>query len=370
MSFFARLKSFISPAPSEPPEARLAAEPWCIDSATSLPDGRLSISGWAFPDRAYLGNKASGRFTINGEAPQTLIYPVSRPDVQAVFWNRSKASECGYTIQTEPLYVKGEMHIRCHDSTTPKAWEARQTIVLADPALHANLPDEDRRFRVIGNRDAAGFLRLGATDAFRIRSAFESITGKRWADVGAVLDWGVGCGRVARHLAPALGERFFGCDIDASNIEWCQSNLPGTYRASKLEPPLPFEEASFDVIYGISVFTHLRKPWELAWLKELHRVLKPGGVILMTVHGRTTVDYSGLNEAIQTELLAKIEAEGLLVGSDNTQLDGFVEQPREYVNVYHAKHHVQSVWGGFFEDIQQLEGYIFTHDLVVARKRP
>lgn len=261
------------------------------------------------------------------------------------------------------------MKVTCVDSETSRVAQGRESWFLPDPALHGNLPDPDRRYRVIGNREAEGFLRLGATDAFRIKAAYENVTGKRWEDLAAVLDWGVGCGRVARHLAPALGSRFHGCDIDADNIAWCSANLAGAYKASRLEPPLPYPDNSFDVIYGISVFTHLRDSWESRWLAEMHRVLRPGGWVLMTVHGQTAIDFAALDPSNYKALIDRVEREGLVVASTNDQLDGFVEHPEEYVNVFHSSRHIQSVWGNYFSDIEQIPGYIFTHDLIVATKR-
>ncbi len=44
------------------------------------------------------------------------------------------------------------------------------------------------------------------------------------------------------------------------------------------------EDGSFDLIWAVSVFTHLAETWS-AWLLELHRVLKPGGILLATFMG-------------------------------------------------------------------------------------
>jgi SAM-dependent methyltransferase len=308
------------------------------------------------------------RFTVNGAPPVAIDYPYLRPGVQEVFWQRADADQCGFVITVEPHYPNGVMRLRFTNSVTTQEALARETICLADPALHQNLPDEDRRFRVIGNRDAFSFLLLGCTDAERIKAAYEAVTGAKWLDATAVLDWGSGCGRVARHLAPELGSRFFGCDIDADNVAWCNANLPGTYSPSSLEPPLPYADNTFDVIYGISVFTHLRAHWESQWLAELQRVLRPGGTMLMTVHGQTAVDFAALDRTTYAALMARVEAEGVAYTSDNHQLDGFVAHPREYVNVFHSNAHIERVWSQYFSKIVQLKGYVFTHDLLVVTK--
>ncbi len=49
-------------------------------------------------------------------------------------------------------------------------------------------------------------------------------------------------------------------------------------------PPLPLDGDSFDLIWAISVFTHLSDQWA-AWLLELHRILREDGVLFATIHG-------------------------------------------------------------------------------------
>ena len=52
-----------------------------------------------------------------------------------------------------------------------------------------------------------------------------------------------------------------------------------------LDPPLSFAPEKFDFIYARSIFTHLPEEKQLAWFREIFRVLKTDGVFLFTVSG-------------------------------------------------------------------------------------
>ena len=103
-----------------------------------------------------------------------------------------------------------------------------------------------------------------------------------------VLDWGCGPGRLIRHLPDLIpeGHSFTGTDYNEKSIEWCTKNLSGIkFDKNELMPPLNYETDSFDLAYGISIFTHLSEAAHTNWLQELHRILRPGGVLFLTLHG-------------------------------------------------------------------------------------
>ena len=102
-----------------------------------------------------------------------------------------------------------------------------------------------------------------------------------------ILDWGIGCGRVAVPLKRCMNPDalVIGVDVDRVNAEWCRDNLPDISTSlSDFYPPLEIPSSSVDMIYGISVITHLTEGAQFAWLKELRRILKPGGVCVLTTH--------------------------------------------------------------------------------------
>ncbi len=101
-----------------------------------------------------------------------------------------------------------------------------------------------------------------------------------------VLDFGCGPGRTLRHFTEEASKgEFWGVDIDPSSIESFEDcDLPLHTRVCDLNPPLEFEDESFDFIWAISVFTHLTDN-SADWLIELHRILKPGGRLMATFMG-------------------------------------------------------------------------------------
>lgn len=103
-----------------------------------------------------------------------------------------------------------------------------------------------------------------------------------------ILDWGCGPGRVIRHLPEYCGKgcTFYGTDYNEQSIDWCKKNLPGIhFNKNSLEARLPFEDDYMDIIYGISIFTHLSEKKHFEWYKELFRILKPGGIMFLTTQG-------------------------------------------------------------------------------------
>ena len=146
------------------------------------------------------------------------------------------------------------------------------------------LPPPRLRARVAGTSSRRAFVESGERAARTLREVFEAVR-RPGASYSRWLDFGCGCGRVARHLArlPFVAE-LSGVDVDAEAIAWAASRLPGRYAAIAPDPPTPLRDACQDVVYAGSVFTHLDERRQDAWLAELHRVLRPGGLFIASTH--------------------------------------------------------------------------------------
>jgi SAM-dependent methyltransferase len=117
-----------------------------------------------------------------------------------------------------------------------------------------------------------------------------------------VLDFGCGCGRLARQLIQQVPRprRYLGFDLHRGMIEWCRQNLqdaaPGfEFRhhdvfelafnpnaAARGWQPFPVGDERFSLVIAWSVFTHLLQPDVVGYLDEVRRVLAPGGIAMTT----------------------------------------------------------------------------------------
>ncbi len=103
-----------------------------------------------------------------------------------------------------------------------------------------------------------------------------------------ILDWGCGPGRIIRHLSKVIGNgcEYFGTDYNKKSIDWCSKNLTNIqFNRNSLKAQLPYADNFIDVVYGISIFTHLSKQLHYDWYNELYRILKPNGIMVLTTHG-------------------------------------------------------------------------------------
>lgn len=104
-----------------------------------------------------------------------------------------------------------------------------------------------------------------------------------------VCEWGCGPARVIRHLYKINGYdkiKLYGTDYNEESVNWCRKNFKNVqFLQNSLEPPIVFDSNLFNCVYAISIFTHLSEKLHYAWIKELFRIIKPGGILIFTTHG-------------------------------------------------------------------------------------
>ena len=102
---------------------------------------------------------------------------------------------------------------------------------------------------------------------------------KRLGPVRTVLDLGCGKGDLGR-LKPDPAIEIYGVDSDPGIVS-SASRFERVQTLDLERENLPFEDNFFDAVFAKDILEHLPKPWLL--LREVRRVLKPGGRLLVSV---------------------------------------------------------------------------------------
>jgi SAM-dependent methyltransferase len=158
-----------------------------------------------------------------------------------------------------------------------------------------------------------------------------------------VLDFGCGPGRTLSEFSEeAERAAFVGCDIHPESIEWARRNLPTlTFVHNQEQPPVKLPSESFDLVYGVSVFTHLTEHWS-GWLAEVHRLLRPGGLGIFSFLGQALWRPFGAGASVEW-----VEDEtGMLVTAPGRSWDDGGP------NVFHSEWWLREHWGRGFEIVE------------------
>jgi SAM-dependent methyltransferase len=177
------------------------------------------------------------------------------------------------------------------------------------------------------------------------------------------LDFGCGVGRVLQYFIHK-GFELHACDVDDSAIAYIKAAYPGVRATvNRFEPPLPYPDRHFDIIYSVSVWTHLPPDLQEPWLLEIGRILRPGGLALLT-----TLGPHGYR--LRTHLHAlKFSLEELL--ATGLQFSPYPDpnaapNTRRYGVAYHTHEYIRREWSRFFDVVEIQEGIIDNlQDLVV-----
>jgi SAM-dependent methyltransferase len=333
---------------------------------TLVQNGYLHATGWlvAPPElRPHVG------FRLNGEPVDRLIYPIDRPDVARLFPFVPDAVMSGFDLWKElpdGLSEPGDVTITPVDGRAGSSlgWDYAPFHVPSS-ARAGPLPAPHQMARVIG-APSDFYFRMGGYTAFlALQQIVRELTRAELTAFPRVLDWGCGCGRVSRYFLGLPGVSVTGVDVDPENVGWCRAHLPGaTWEVVPLRPPTQLPEAGFDLAFGVSVFTHLGEADQYAWLAELQRVVRPGGLALMTFHGEASIVWARLS----AERYTTLRRDGIC-DQPNPLYDAKLEEPDYYRDTFHTVEYVRREWGKYFDVLAIRPTFIAHQDLAVLRRR-
>lgn len=224
------------------------------------------------------------------------------------------------------------------------------------------LPPSDLRWRIGGKRSARSYLEIGANLGQDLVELCQS-AGRDPTEFTSILDFGCGCGRVLRQLPERFPRaRIHGADVDAEAVAWCEDSLPFLAGAHPLpdHPPSKLAAEHFDLIFAISVFTHLPLSVERAWLSELRRLSKPGALIILSFLPQQDADLDFTPEMA-------LENDG---GFQYFRTMEIPELPDYYHGSYHTDEAMRKIAGDYFEVLSLVPRAANRHQNVVICQAP
>jgi len=168
-----------------------------------------------------------------------------------------------------------------------------------------------------------------------------------------VLDWGCGVGRVIQYIPTILKDAiFYGADINKERIEWNRSHIPSILFDVIEYKHLPYPSSFFNLIYGISVFTHIHSTEQLFWIKELKRIMQLGAVAIISTHGNHYYNHLSTKEQQSISTNGSITNEYKKDGhylmttyNDPISFSALLEQFFEIKAFYDGKSHPEKLGG-------------------------
>ena len=128
---------------------------------------------------------------------------------------------------------------------------------------------------------------------------------------------------------------------------------------NELVPPTPYVTQSFDLIYALSVLSHLSEPLQRDWIAEFHRLLRPGGLLIISVLGES------VRERLTIEERVRFDRGELVV--ERPRLSG-----RNLCTAYHPRPYVTDSLLADFDDVRGFDlgspGLALLQDAYIARR--
>jgi SAM-dependent methyltransferase len=331
----------------------------CFDAVGPAHDP-AHVCGWMLlPDRAF----PRLQVYLNWERYCTAE-PMPREDLPKAYPFLPHAFQAGFQFRLPQSVVQrqtlGRIDVLGFEGDCPIA----RLSTLFRPGLDAALPERPHALRARTQQNPESPHWYNAHGLKNFGDFLEALG--RHGELGKVqrmLDWGCGSGRVTAHwVALRPGPEVHGCDIDGDAVAWCNEQLrPGVFRRIEPWPPTPYEDGMFDLVISCSVFTHLTREAQNAWLEEIRRILKPDGLFLATVQGDFAASFAFPAEA--TKHLRKG-----FYHTDDPALDGVAPQGY-YRSTFQTRRYTLWEWSRYFAVLDYVERGVGNYqDLVVMQR--
>jgi SAM-dependent methyltransferase len=287
---------------------------WPRDWKTDRP--KLLVEGWCF---LINGQELAGVRAQIGGMVYIAEYGIERPDLARKAIDCPAARQSGFRVEVPVVLGSSILQLEAIAEGGDWCPFAEREIIRPSTGTIDEVPLPPHRLMVAvaghDNDEEFRRSRLSGPQQMLYDLAISGIDQARIVDA---LDFGCGCGRfLAGWLALGTPMRLYGCDYNPELVRWCNANLPGvSVEENQLGRSLPYAAHSFDLVYLLSVMTHLTQREQQQLVSEFRRIVRPGGYVYVTFHG----------EPFYERLFARVEdgeeqfrRNGFLIGDDDVE---------------------------------------------------
>jgi SAM-dependent methyltransferase len=115
---------------------------------------------------------------------------------------------------------------------------------------------------------------------------------------GHVLDAACGNGYGACFFSAEGMSSYCGLDADTNSVREAveEYGIRGSFQVHDLRQTLPFEKESFDTVCSLETIEHLSEEEQPGFLRELLRVLRPGGLLILSTPNRNSLSKRAMQK--------------------------------------------------------------------------
>lgn len=198
-------------------------------------------------------------------------------------------------MQAPPQATDADLLFKTFQDRSDKDWLDILVASLRIPEIEGvtmpGFPDDDLQRGMHGH---CGEVSLHEAHAFfREVKAYAAYAGRPLAAHRRLLDFGCGWGRTLRlFMKDIQPDNLFGTDPTSrflTEARRCNHNL--NFLSCGVAPPTLLSAESLDYIISWSVFSHLDEFLTMRWIEEFSRLLKPGGLLMLTTQSRRFIAF-------------------------------------------------------------------------------
>ena len=245
-----------------------------------------------------------------------------------------------------------------------------------------SFPDPTLQAMIVGSSNETALREAG--NFYKHVKKYVASSGGKPLGTSRILDFGIGWGRIARFFARDVPYgHVYGVDVMPMMIDVCRKSMvPASLMVTEPRGETLFREKFFDVVYAYSVFTHLPEPIAIHWLTELHRIMQPGALLIMTVEPPRFIDFCrsikggdelSLWHQYLRDCIAKIpDAEERAAKGELVYIPtggGPTLPPDVYGDTVIPDGYIEKHWGHLFEQVDYLDDARLFWQAVVVLKR-